>query len=102
MRELLTKPGISNEALLHLISLQNKGTYPRYKSLLLQYITNSSILYQEAGNKGADVAGNRVMDLLKELEVARKEREVDPVAGAPTGESKDIGESENSKSVVGG
>lgn len=50
----------------------------------------------------ADVAGNRVMDLLKELEVARKEREVDPIAGTPTGESKDIGESENSKSVVGG
>jgi hypothetical protein len=50
----------------------------------------------------ADVAGNRVMDLLKELEVARKEREVDPIAGTPPGESKDIGESENSKSVVGG
>ena len=50
----------------------------------------------------ADVAGNRVMDLLKELEVARKEREVDPIAGTPSGESKDIGESENSKSVVGG
>jgi hypothetical protein len=42
------------------------------------------------------------MDLLKELEVARKEREVDPVMGTPKGESKDIDESENTKAVVGG
>ena len=48
------------------------------------------------------VAGNRVMDLLKELETARKEREHDPAAAAPTGESKDIDSSENSKAVVGG
>jgi hypothetical protein len=50
----------------------------------------------------AEVAGNRVMDLLKELETARKEREHDPAAAAPTGESKDIDASENSKAVVGG
>jgi hypothetical protein len=42
------------------------------------------------------------MDLLKELETARKEREHDPAAAAPTGESKDIDASENSKAVVGG
>jgi|SRR6056297_535731 len=47
------------------------------------------------------VAGNRVMDLLKELETARKEREHDPAAAAPTGESKDIDSSENTKSAVG-
>ena len=55
------------------------------------------------GESGQDnVAGNRVMDLLKELEVARKEREHDPAAAAPTGESKDIDNSDNSKAVVGG
>jgi len=48
------------------------------------------------------VAGNRVMELLKELEKARKENEHDPAAAAPTGESKDIDASENSKAVVGG
>jgi hypothetical protein len=48
------------------------------------------------------VGENRVMELLKELEVARKEREIDPMEGVPAGESKDIDESENKTSVVGG
>lgn len=48
------------------------------------------------------VAGNRVMDLLKELETARKERNIDPQEGAPKGESKDIDTSENTKAVIGG
>jgi hypothetical protein len=48
-----------------------------------------------------DVGGNRVMDLLKELEVARKERGLDPAAAAPVGESSDIADSENSKSTIG-
>jgi hypothetical protein len=47
------------------------------------------------------VAGNRVMDLLKELETARKERENDPLQGTPAGESQDIAETENTTSVVG-
>jgi hypothetical protein len=47
------------------------------------------------------VANNRVMDLLKELETARKERQHDPAAAAPQGSSKDIDSSENSKSAVG-
>jgi hypothetical protein len=42
------------------------------------------------------------MELLKELEKARQEREIDPMEGVPTGESKDIDNSENSKAVVGG
>ena len=50
----------------------------------------------------ADVAGNRVMDLLKELEVARKEREIDAIESTPAGDSKDIDNSDNSKAVVGG
>ena len=47
------------------------------------------------------VSGDRVMNLLKELETARKEREHDGAAGAPKGESTDIGESENTKSTMG-
>lgn len=48
-----------------------------------------------------DVSTNRVMELLKELEKARKEREHDPALAAPKGESKDIDASENSKSPIG-
>jgi hypothetical protein len=45
--------------------------------------------------------GNRVMDLLKELESARKERDHEPTAGAPVGESEDISDSANTKSPIG-
>ena len=47
------------------------------------------------------VANNRTMDLLKELEVARKERAIDPVEGIKPGESKDISADENTKSTIG-
>ena len=47
------------------------------------------------------VGGNRIMDLLKELETARKEREIDPIDGLKPGESKDIGDKENAKSIIG-
>jgi hypothetical protein len=59
---------------------------------------------EDMGGESAQdsVAGNRVMDLLKELEVARKEREHDPAAAAPVGESSDIDNTENATSVVGG
>ena len=59
---------------------------------------------EDMGGESAQdsVAGNRVMDLLKELEVARKEREIDPLESAPAGDSKDIDNSENTKAVVGG
>jgi len=58
---------------------------------------------EDMGGESAqqDVAGARVMDLLKELETARKEREIDPMEGAPKGESADIGDTENTKAVVG-
>ena len=58
---------------------------------------------EDMGGESAQeaVGGARVMDLLKELETARKEREIDPMEGAPTGESKDIGDTENTKAVVG-
>jgi hypothetical protein len=42
------------------------------------------------------------MDLLKELEIARKENEHSGAEGAPVGESSDIGDAENTKAVVGG
>lgn len=58
---------------------------------------------EQADPKAQDsVAGNRVMDLLKELEVARKERNTDPMEAAPQGESADIDDTQNTKAVVGG
>jgi hypothetical protein len=56
----------------------------------------------EGESAQSKVGGNHVMDLLKELEAARKERANDYIGDAPVGESKDIGDTENSKSVVGG
>mgnify|MGYP000243911760 CR=1 FL=1 len=58
---------------------------------------------EDMGGESAQdsVGGNRVMDLLKELETARKERENDPMQAAPQGESKDIDSSENAKSPIG-
>lgn len=47
------------------------------------------------------VSGNRAMELLKELETARKEREIDPMDSAPKGKSDDIDEKENTKSPIG-
>jgi hypothetical protein len=52
-------------------------------------------------NAQQEVAGNRVMGLLKELEVARKERNNDGADGAPKGESKKLDKSENTKSTIG-
>lgn len=43
----------------------------------------------------------RVMDLLKELETARKEREIDPATGVKPGQSKKMDDKQNTKSVVG-
>ena len=58
---------------------------------------------EDMGGESAQdsVGNNRVMDLLKELETARKEREIDPMQAAPKGESKDIDMKEQSKSPVG-
>jgi len=59
---------------------------------------------EDLGGESAqeDVAGSRVMSLLKELETARKENEHSGAEGAPVGESTDIGDAENTKAVVGG
>jgi len=58
-----------------------------YESLLDKEELEPGALESTAQNT---VAGNRVMDLLKELETARKERNINPMEGAPKGESKDI------------
>jgi len=55
---------------------------------------------QAEGDPQSSVAGGRVMDLLKELETARKERETDYVGEAPVGDSKDIGDAQNNKAVL--
>ena len=52
---------------------------------------------------GQPMAGeSRVMELLKELEKARGERDIDIADSAPAGDSKDIDMVENTKSVIGG
>jgi hypothetical protein len=58
---------------------------------------------EDMGGESAqeNVAGSRVMSLLKELETARKENEHSGAEGAPVGESKDIDDSENTKSTIG-
>ena len=58
---------------------------------------------EDMGGESAQhsVGAKRVMDLLKELETAREEREIDPMDGAPKGESADIKDTENSKAVIG-
>jgi hypothetical protein len=63
----------------------------------------SKLTVEELGGESAqeDAGGARVMNLLKELETARKERNNDYVGEAPVGDSKDIGDVENTKSPVG-
>lgn len=58
---------------------------------------------EDLGGESAqeNVGTDRVMNLLKELETARKERTIDPLAGTPTGNSKDLDNKDNSKSTVG-
>jgi hypothetical protein len=58
---------------------------------------------EDMGGESAQqsVAGNRVMDLLKELETARKERDADPIAGVSKGESKNMDDKTNTKSPMG-
>ncbi len=62
----------------------------------------AKLTQEELGGESAqeNAGANRVMDLLKELEASRKDREVDPMAEVPTGESKDIDDVENSKAVL--
>ena len=63
----------------------------------------SKLTQEDLGGESAqeDAGPDRVMNLLKELETARKDRGNDYVGEAPAGESKDIGDAENTKSPVG-
>ena len=72
---------------------QQEKTDEEYTAMLTQ---------EELGGESAqeNAGPNRVMDLLKELETARKERDNDYVGEAPAGDSKDIGDTENSKAVL--
>ncbi len=65
-----------------------------------EYVAKLTTPELESVDGQGEVAGNRVMDLLKELETARKERGFDTVDG-PVGESSDIDDSENKKSAIG-
>ena len=62
----------------------------------------AQLTQEDMGGESAqeDAGGARVMNLLKELETARKERDNDYVGEAPAGDSKDIGDAENSKAVL--
>jgi len=73
---------------------ENTGEEKPYESLLNQ---------EDLGGESAQdsVSTNRVMELLKELETARKERDIDPVEGIEPGKSKDISNEENAKSPIG-
>lgn len=56
----------------------------------------------QADPKAQDTVGtNRVMDLLKELETARKEKENDPIADVKPGETTDISDNVGSTSPIG-
>ena len=65
-----------------------------------EYVAKLTTEELESVDGQGEVASNRVMDLLKELETARKERSFDTVDG-PVGESSDIDNSENTKSAIG-
>lgn len=73
---------------------QTKETNEPYEPLLTT---------EDLGGESAQsfVGDNRVMELLKELEKSRAERENDPAAGAPKGDSKDISDNINTKSPIG-
>lgn len=73
---------------------QEEKTESPYESLLQT---------SELGGESAQtsVASNRVMDLLKELEVARKERDADAISGVTKGESQVMDDKINTKSPMG-
>ena len=57
----------------------------KYQEMPEDTVYKTKLTQEDMGGESAqaDVGNNRVMDLLKELEVARKEREHDPSAAAP-------------------
>lgn len=63
----------------------------------------AKLTVEDMGGESAQdsVGSNRVMDLLKELESARKDRDNDPLADVKSGNQKDISDKENTKSPIG-
>lgn len=88
----------------HIMVRNNQEPLEEYQAPKTEEAYETMLTKEDMGGESAqaNVAGTRIMELLKELETARKEREHDPAAAAPTGESKDISDSDNSKSVIGG
>lgn len=58
---------------------------------------------EELGGESAQesVGNSRVMGLLKDLELARKERNSDPIGSVKAGESTKMDATENNKSIIG-
>jgi len=66
-----------------------------------EYVAKLTVEELEAESAQESVGASRVMDLLKELETARKENKNNPIENVKPGESKDIGDAENTKSPIG-
>lgn len=73
---------------------QNEETSEIYEPILTK---------EELGGESAQAAvgSSRVMDLLKELEKAKQERDHDPAAAVPTKKSNNNDSSTNTKSTIG-
>lgn len=65
------------------------------------YVAKLTTEDMEGESAQQDVGSNRVMDLLKELESARKDSTANPIENVKAGESKDIDNTENAKSTIG-
>lgn len=72
---------------------QQEEDKAEYTAMLTQEDMGGESAQQDAGT-------SRVMELLKDLESARKDRDNNYVGDVPAGESKDIDDNENSKAVL--
>ena len=87
----------------HIIVRNENDPREEYQEIRDDKPYEAMLTSEEMGGESAQesVAGNRVMDLLKELESARKERDHDAAQGAPKGESNEADIKENNKAVIG-
>lgn len=74
--------------------IQNSTTEEIYEPILTKEDMGGENAQKNAGS-------NRVMDLLRELEAARKERDADPINGIPAAKTEKQNEKYNTKSVLG-
>ena len=97
---LVTETGVGHS---HIIVRSEGDPIERYQEPTDDTPYESILNTEDMGGESAqsEVGENRVMDLLKELETARKERDIDPVEGIKPGKSKDIDEKQNTKSPIG-